>query len=440
MDQQKEHRRQRRNRTLKSGRIIFNGGYSVLTCTIRNLSEGGAMIEVVAMLGIPHEFDLAVEPAPPRRCRVAWRRDNRLGVYFVTAENAALDRPEETGPVSEPAPVPAELRAPELPSAPASPGKPETTEAPKPAARSKRPLTGVWPPVTTPFRDDGAVDNSRLAKHCRRLLDDGAHGLAVLGTTSEANSLTLAERHGVIEGLLKAGIDADKLLPGVGACAVDDAASLTRYAGEIGAAAVLLLPPFFYKKVNDEGLYTFVSRIIDKAGSYTPRILLYHIPPIAVVGWSLELIGRLISAFPGIVVGMKDSSGDFEHTKRVIEAFPGFVVFPGAETNLVSAMQAGGAGCISATANINARGIRAVFDRWMESDAARHQSAANAVRMAIEKRVMISALKAVLAVRYGDSVWNNVRAPLLALTPGERAELFHDPAIAQLLEPEKTTV
>src|SRR5690349_5209455 len=100
MDQQKEHRRQRRNRTLKSGRIIFNGGYSVLTCTIRNLSEGGAMIEVVAMLGIPHEFDLAVEPAPPRRCRVAWRRDNRLGVYFVTAENAALDRPEETGPVS----------------------------------------------------------------------------------------------------------------------------------------------------------------------------------------------------------------------------------------------------------------------------------------------------------------------------------------------------
>jgi 4-hydroxy-tetrahydrodipicolinate synthase len=154
-----------------------------------------------------------------------------------------------------------------------------------------------------------------------------------------------------------------------------------------------------------------------------------------VVGWSLELVGRLIAAFPGVVVGMKDSSGDFNHTKSVIDAFPGFVVFPGAETNLVKAMSAGAAGCISATANVNARGIRTVFDRWMEGDSARHQNAANAIRAAVEKSTMIPALKAILAVRYGDAAWDNVRAPLLPLTPGERAALFHEPAIAPLLEP-----
>jgi 4-hydroxy-tetrahydrodipicolinate synthase len=437
MDQHQEHRRQRRNRTLKSGRIIFNGGYSILTCVVRNVSASGAMIEVVAMLGIPHEFELAIEPGEPRLCRVAWRRENRLGVYFVTPENAALDRPEETGPAFAPMLAPAEAKAPAMAEAPA--GESETGTQPlKPAARVKRPLSGLWPPAATPFREDGSVDFNRLTRHCRRLLEDGAHGLAVLGTTSEANSLTLDERRRVIEHLAKGGIEPETLLPGVGACAMDDAAGLTRYAGEIGAAAVLLLPPFYYKKISDEGLYTFVSRIIDKAGSYTPRILLYHIPPVAVVGWSLELIGRLIQAFPGVVVGMKDSSGDFEHTKKVIDAFPGFVVFPGAETYLVRAMTAGAAGCISATANINARGIRTVFDRWMEGDSARHQNAANAIRMAVEKNGMIPAIKAILAARYGDAAWDNVRAPLMPLTPGERATLFHEPAIAELLEPETT--
>src|SRR6185295_8766040 len=151
---------------------------------------------------------------------------------------------------------------------------------PEAQTRTKRPLTGLWPPVTTAFRDDGTLDTRRLVKHSRRLLEDGAHGLAVLGTTSEANALTLDERRRVIESMVKAGIEPEKILPGVGACAIDDAASLTRYAGEVGAAAVLLLPPFYYKKISDEGLYAFVSRVIDKAGSYSPRILLYHIPPI----------------------------------------------------------------------------------------------------------------------------------------------------------------
>jgi len=198
---------------------------------------------------------------------------------------------------------------------------------------------------------------------------------------------------------------------------------------------VLLLPPFYYKNVSDEGLYGFVARVIEKSGPKVPRILRYHIPPVAVVGWSQELVGKLLAAFPGVVVGMKDSSGNFEHTAKMIKTFPGFVVFPGAETNLVKAMDAGAAGCISATANINTGGIRAVFDRWMERDASRLQAEANAVRTALDKSVMVPALKAIMAARYGDPAWANVRAPLTALSPGARNDLFSEPAIAPFLEP-----
>jgi 4-hydroxy-tetrahydrodipicolinate synthase len=273
-----------------------------------------------------------------------------------------------------------------------------------------------------------------LVKHSRTLLSDGAHGLALLGTTSEANSLTLDERRRVIDDHLEGGIEAERLLPGTGACAIDDAVALTRHAAEIGAAGVLLLPPFYYKKVTDDGLFNFVSAVIERCGASVPRVLLYHIPPIASVGWSLELIGRLRQAYPDVIVGMKDSSGDFDHTKRMIEAFPGFAVFPGAEVNAAKAMQAGAAGCISASANINAFGIRRLLDGWRRPEADRLQAELNEVRKAVESRVMIPALKAVLAARYDDPAWLTVRPPLMKISDASRAELLADPAIVRLLE------
>ncbi|MEO8667441.1 MAG: dihydrodipicolinate synthase family protein [Bauldia sp.] len=427
--EQAEHRHSRRNRTLRAGRIIFNSGYSSLNCSVRNISEGGALLQVPGMVGIPREFELSIDGDTARPCRVAWRKEDRMGVEFI----AALSDPD-AGPqllamsvaaagadTVDTLEVPVEVEA-----------EPQTR--PKAAERSKRPLSGLWPPVCTPFKDDGSVDFRRLVRHSKQLLADGAHGLAVLGTTSEANSLSLDERRQVIDAHIEAGIEASQLLPGTGACAIDDAATLARHAGEIGAAAVLLLPPFYYKNVSDDGLYAFVARVIERSGPVVPRILLYHIPPVAAVGWSNDLVRRLIAAFPGIVVGMKDSSGDFEHTKSVIDTFPGFVVFPGAETMLARAMAAGAAGCISATANINARGIRAVFDRWMERDAPHLQNDANAVRTALERNAMVPGLKAVLSSRYGDPSWSNVRPPLVALSPGARATLFGEPSVAPLLE------
>lgn len=296
------------------------------------------------------------------------------------------------------------------------------------------PLAGLWTPAATPFLSDGAVNTGRLIEHCRALLADGSTGLAILGTTSEANSLTVGERLRIIDACVEAGILPERLLPGTGATALEDAAKLTRHAADLGCAGVLLLPPFYYKKVSDDGLFAFVAALIERVGPNVPRILLYHIPPIAVVGWSIELVGRLVEAFPGIVAGMKDSSGSFDHVVEMIDAFPGFAVFPGAERHLLDGMRAGAVGCISASANVNARGISALLRRWEEPDAERHQEEANAIRDAVEDRGLIPSVKAVLAARYRDENWRRVRPPLMPLGPDATRDLLADPAIAALLE------
>jgi 4-hydroxy-tetrahydrodipicolinate synthase len=295
-------------------------------------------------------------------------------------------------------------------------------------------LAGLWPPVATPFRADGGVDEPRLVRHSRTLLADGAHGLAILGTTSEANSLTLDERRRVIDAHVAAGIEPSRLIPGTGACALGDAIALTRHAGEIGVAAVLLLPPFYYKKVSDDGLFAFVAGLIEGCGANVPRIMLYHIPPMASLGWSVDLVGRLRAAFPNIVAGMKDSSGDFDHTRTMIEAFPDFAVFPGAEVYLQKALRAGAVGCISASANINAFGIRRLLDRWKEPEAETLQAELNEVRKAVESRVLIPAIKAVLAERYREPSWLGVRPPLMRIAEEARASLLAEPAIVRLLD------
>ena len=295
-------------------------------------------------------------------------------------------------------------------------------------------LAGLWPPVATPFGRDGHVDEARLVRHSRRLLDDGAHGLAVLGTTSEANSLSLDERRRVIDAHVAAGIEPARLMPGTGACSIEDAVALTRHAGEVGAAAVLLLPPFYYKNATDDGLYAFVSTLIERIGDKVPRIMLYHIPQMAGLGWSIELIGRLRAGYPGIIAGIKDSAGNPDHTLALIDAFPKFAVFPGAEVYLRRALEAGAAGCISASANINASGIRRLFDHWKDADAEERQAELNAVRKAVESRGMIPSLKAVLAERYRDPAWLAIRPPLLPIREQARTELLADPVIVRLLE------
>src|SRR5690606_25252242 len=173
---------------------------------------------------------------------------------------------------------------------------------------------GVLVPVVTPFDAKLRPDAGRFTRLCRHLLDEGADGLAVFGTTSEANSMSAAERMALLEWLVEKGIPAGRLMPGTGACSLTEAAQLARHAVEHGCGGVLMLPPFYYKGVSDDGLFAFFSEVIQRVGSGDLRIYLYHIPPVAQVGFGHDLIERLVKAYPDTVVGIKDSSGDWSNT------------------------------------------------------------------------------------------------------------------------------
>ncbi len=227
-----------------------------------------------------------------------------------------------------------------------------------------QPFSGVLVPVLTPFTPSGEPDAGRFVAFCRWLLDQGAGGLAIFGTTSEANSMSPGERMELLDRLIEAGIPAQKLMPGTGACAMTDAVMLVRHAVDRGCGGVLMLPPFYYKGVSDDGIFAFISGVIDKVGSPALKLFLYHIPPMAVVGFSLDLVGRLITAYPETVVGLKDSSGDWSNTAALLERFPGFAVFPGSEVFLLDGLRKGAVGCITASGNVNVPGIKKVYDNW----------------------------------------------------------------------------
>lgn len=297
-------------------------------------------------------------------------------------------------------------------------------------------FSGVLAPVITPFKDDLSPDPDLLSSHCKWMLSQGA-GLAVFGTNSEANSLNSKEKRSLLDSLCEAGIDPNRLMPGTGACALTDAIELTAHAVKLGCAGVLMLPPFYYKGVPDDGLYGFYSEVIQQVASDNLRIYLYHIPPVAQVGISLALIERLCAEYPNIVVGIKDSSGDWDHTQQLNDlGIDDFRVFCGSETFLLQNMQAGGAGCISATANVNPAAIHDLFENWESGDANQKQKRLNEIRAIFQSYPMISALKAATGIYSGESSWMRVRPPLLALTEEQQHNLSGELAAANFQMPD----
>src|SRR4030088_2430374 len=227
-------------------------------------------------------------------------------------------------------------------------------------------LSGVLAPVITPFKRDLSPDRERYVHHCKWLLANGCRGLAVFGTNRGANSLSGGERMVLLETLVQEGVPATALMPGTGCCALTDSVRLTAHAVALGCGGVLMLPPFYYKSVSDDGLFRTFAETIERVGDRRLRIYLYHIPPVSQVAITLPLIERLLKAYPGIVAGAKDSSGDWNNTKAYLDNFAkqGFDVFPGSETFLLQGMRAGGVGCISATANVNPGAIARLFATW----------------------------------------------------------------------------
>jgi len=285
-------------------------------------------------------------------------------------------------------------------------------------------LHGVFAPVLTPMNDDLSPAVEKWIAFCKQLLDEGCTGLAPFGTTSEANSLGLDERLSMLEALVESGVPAARLMPGVGTCAIPDTVKLTRQAVQLGCGGVLMLPPFYYKEVGDEGVFRAVAEVIERVGDERLRVYIYHIPPIAVVGYSLKVIERLLAAYPGIVVGMKDSSGDWSYQKSVLECFPGFDVFTGSERFLLANLRLGGVGTISAMANVIPAKIRFLYENYLAENAEQLQERLDRYRAATRDYAAIPALKQIMAARTGDRTWLNLRPPLVNLDEQAAQEML----------------
>jgi 4-hydroxy-tetrahydrodipicolinate synthase len=327
-------------------------------------------------------------------------------------------------------------------------------------AASQR-IRGVLAPVVTPFKADLAPDSQRLIAHCKWLLSQNC-GLAVFGTNSEANSLSIEERAMLLDELVAAGIDPSRMMPGTGCCSIMETVELTAQAVGNGCAGVLMLPPFYYKDVSEEGLYRYFSEVVQRVGDARLKIYLYHIPPVAVVGITTGLVERLLAAYPNAIAGMKDSSGDWNNTKTFLDAFAvrsdgpvedspwraptaravadspwrarTFDVFVGSESFLLANMRNGGVGTISATANVNPAAIHKLYVACTEqskfenreSKLEQLQTKLNVVREVFSSRKfpsMIAALKQAIAIYADDPAWRTVRPPLVELTPEQTKTL-----------------
>ncbi|MDG4576455.1 MAG: dihydrodipicolinate synthase family protein [Defluviicoccus sp.] len=295
-----------------------------------------------------------------------------------------------------------------------------------PAAGRTAPLSGVLAAVLTPLDDLLAPDHELLIRHCRWLLGSGCTGLSVLGTTGEANSFSVDERLRLLDALAEGGLPGSALLPGTGTCAVPDTVRLTLKAIEIGAGAVLMLPPFYYKNVSDDGIFAAYAQVIERVGDARLRICLYHFPQMSGVALGPALIERLLKHYPGTIAGIKDSSGDGAGMVETARRFPQLSVLTGSDAFLFGLLENGGAGCITACCNIAGHLAADVVESWRRGEreaAVRSQERLDAVRAAVTVYPMTAALKALMVRHSGRPHWRNIRPPLVSLTPQDAAAL-----------------
>ena len=277
-------------------------------------------------------------------------------------------------------------------------------------------LAGIFAAAATPLRADLSIDEGKLVEHCRWLLNEGGcDGVNLLGTTGEATSFSVEQRLGAMRAIAASGLPMTRLMVGTGAAALRDAITLTKAARELRFSGALLLPPFYYKGIAEDALEAYVATIIDEACGGDLGLYLYHIPQFSAVPYPIALVERLAKRFPDALAGIKDSSGDLENAKALAARIPSIAVFPGAETMLGLAPEAGFAGCISATTNITGAIASRGWKARGTPEGARAMTAAAAIRATMSEFPVIAAVKWLLADLRNDEEWRRVHPPLSAL-------------------------
>jgi 4-hydroxy-tetrahydrodipicolinate synthase len=276
---------------------------------------------------------------------------------------------------------------------------------------------GVIAAIATPVDEAGEPDIARATTLARFLLDNGCDGLNVLGTTGEATSFSLDQRRRVMSAYKDAGIPTNRLMVGTGAAATADAVALTRHAAELGFAGALVLPPFYYKGVPDDGLAAYVDTIVQSTAAKPIAIYLYHYPALSGLPWHVTLIRRLLNAHGGRIVGLKDSSGDMAYAREAAAISKEFMVFPSTEAVLLEARAGAFAGCISATANLNAD----LCARAFHGGDVAALDAAVSIRKLFDGKALVPGVKALLAHIHRDAALARVKPPLAAFPPADRA-------------------
>jgi 4-hydroxy-tetrahydrodipicolinate synthase len=287
---------------------------------------------------------------------------------------------------------------------------------------------GVYCAALTPLKADLSPDHDIFVAHCRHLIADGCDGIALLGTTGEANSFSVAERRALLETAVSGGIEPARLLPGTGVAAFTETVELTRHALSLGVSTVIMLPPFYYKDVTEDGLFAAYAEVIERVADARLRVILYHIPQVSGIPIPHTVIERLIARYPSTFVGIKDSSGDLSNMEAMVARFQGFAVLAGADPLMLPLLKKGGAGCITATSNLVARDLAFVFRYYDDAERVAEVEAAHARVVAARNRVskfaQLASLKTLMAEKTGYPGWRRVRPPLISLAPREEAELL----------------
>jgi 4-hydroxy-tetrahydrodipicolinate synthase len=284
-------------------------------------------------------------------------------------------------------------------------------------------LRGVIAATATPIDPAFGPDLERLVRHCRALLDGGCDAINLLGTTGEATAFGVEQRIAVMRAIAESGLPLDRFMVGTGVPALDETVRLTRAACDLGFAGALVLPPFYYPDVRDDGLVAYVDALVARVDDPRLAVYLYHIPQNTKVPWPLDVVARLRERHGATLAGLKDSAGDLAYARSIVAALPGFDVFPSSEATLGTAAADGFAGCISASVNLTARESQAAWSGQGSASGAAAARKAAELRAIVAGHPLVAAVKSLLAARYRDDAWRRLALPLVALDSDRAAAL-----------------